>query len=217
MNSPLVFKDARDLDDLRSFLTRARKLDTDGVVRFRAFGEVLAVYVSPIYSGSLLADGPTVIGLRTIPLAGSNETDSVVPIEAVLDRLPKTGEANYLELPEIRAMAAWTGITPPRAGWESVGEIPEAQITQWAKEGIKEVAETLPESVGSSIAAKVRLGIWGRTVSLEYNLPAGSAFVAAGLGFLSKDEQVRVFRAHGWVRLSSTFGHVLAKESFRLA
>lgn len=217
MNSPLVFKDARDIDDLRSFLTRAKKLDSDGVVRFRAFGDVLAVYVSPIYSGSLMADGPTVIGLRTIPLAVVSETDSVVPIEAVLDRLPKTGEANYIELPEIRSLAAWTGITPPRAGWELVGEIAESQITQWAKDGIKEVAETLPESVGSSIAAKVRLGIWGRTISLEFNLPAGSAFAAAGLGFLTKDEQVKVYRAHGWVRLSSTFGHVLAKESFRLA
>lgn len=217
MNSPLVFKDARDIEDLRSFLARAKKLDSDGVVRFRAFGDVLAVYVSPIYSGSLMSDGPTVIGLRTIPLAGESETDSVVPIESVLERLPKTGEANYILLPEIRAMAAWTGVTPPRAGWELVGEIPESQITQWAKDGIKEVAETLPESVGSSIAAKVRLGIWGRTISLEFNLPAGSAFAAAGLGFLTKDEQVRVYRAHGWVRLSSRFGHVLAKESFRLA
>lgn len=217
MTSPLVFKDARDLDDLGSFLTRAKKLDTDGVVRFRAFGDVLAVYVSPIYSGSLLADGPTVIGLRTIPLAIASETDSVLPIAAVLERLPKTGEANYLQLPELRAMAAWTGITPPRAGWELIGEIPESQITQWAKDGIKEVAETLPESVGSSIAAKVRLSIWGRTVSLEYNLPAGSAFASASLGFLTRDESVKVFRAHGWVRLSSTFGHVLAKESFRLA
>lgn len=217
MNSPLVLKDARDLDDLRSFLSRAKKLDSDGVVRLRAFGDVLAVYVSPIYSGSLMADGPTVIGLRTIPLASSSEIDSVVPIEAVLDRLARVGESNYLELPELRALAAWTGITPPRSGWELVGEIPESQVTQWAKDGIKEVAETLPESVGSSIAAKVRLGIWGRTISLEFNLPAGSAFAAAGLGFLTKDEQVKVFRAHGWVRLTSTFGHVLAKESFRLA
>ena len=72
MNSPLVFKDARDVEDLRSFLTRAKKLDGDGVVRFRAFGDVLAVYVSPIYSGSLMADGPPVIGLRTIPLAGAS-------------------------------------------------------------------------------------------------------------------------------------------------
>jgi hypothetical protein len=217
MNSPLVFKDARDIEDLRSFLTRAKKLDSDGVVRFRAFGDVLAVYVSPIYSGSLMADGPTVIGLRTIPLSNPSETDSVVPIDSVLERLPRTGEANYVELPEVRALAAWTGVTPPRAGWELVGEISESQLTQWAKDGIKEVAETLPESVGSSIAAKVRLGIWGRTISLEFNLPAGSAFVAAGLGFLTRDEQVKVFRAHGWVRLSSTFGHVLAKESFRLA
>lgn len=217
MNSPLVFKDARDIEDLRSFLTRAKKLDSDGVVRFRAFGDVLAVYVSPIYSGSLMADGPTVIGLRTIPLLTASETDSVAPIEAVMERLPRVGEANFIELPDLRALAAWTGITPPRAGWEQIGEIPESQITQWAKDGIKEVAETLPESVGSSIAAKVRLGIWGRTISLEFNLPAGSAFAAAGLGFLTKDEQVRVYRAHGWVRLSSRFGHVLAKESFRLA
>lgn len=217
MNSPLVFRDAQDLVDLHAFLTRAKRLDSDGVVRFRAFGEVLAVYVSPIYSGALLSDGPTIIGLRTVPLSQPSETDSVVPIDSVLERIPKLGESNVLQLPELRSLAAWTGVTPPRAGWEPIGEIPESLITHWAKSGIKEVAETLPESVGSAIAAKVRLGIWGRTVSLEYNLPAGSAFVAAGLGFLSREEQVRVFRAHGWVRLTSQHGHVLAKETFKLA
>ena len=72
----LRFPDPRDAADLKSFLLRAKRLDDDAVVKFRAFGDVLACYVSPIYSGSLLSDGPTILGLRTIRLAGISELDS---------------------------------------------------------------------------------------------------------------------------------------------
>jgi hypothetical protein len=63
----------------------------------------------------------------------------------------------------------------------------------------------------------VRLGIWGKTVSLEFNLPGASAFAMAGLGFMQKDEDIKVYRTNGWVRLTSSYGHVLAKQSFKVA
>jgi hypothetical protein len=108
-------------------------------------------------------------------------------------------------------------VTPPRQGWEEFGVVAQSQVTKWAQDGIDEVARTLPVSVGNAIAARVRLGIWGKTVSLEFNLPGASAFAMAGLGFMQKDEDIRVFRANGWVRLTSSYGHVLAKQSFKVA
>lgn len=211
----LSFNDPRDLSDLKSYLARAKRLDEDGLVKFRAFGDVLASYVSPIYSGSLLSDGPTVLGLRAIKLSAPVELDSSYSISEVME-LIQEGEKS-LKLPSSGARAAWTGVTPPRQGWEEIGSVTQAQVTKWAQDGIDEVARTLPSSVGSAIAARVRLGIWGKTVSLEFNLPGASAFAMAGLGFMQKDEDILVLRTNGWVRLSSSYGHVLSKQSFKVA
>jgi hypothetical protein len=42
-------------------------------------------------------------------------------------------------------------------------------------------------------------------------VPTGAAFVAAGLGFLTENEEVEEYIADGWVRLSASHGHVLSK------
>ena len=209
--------DQRDIADLSSYLTRARKLDDDGCVKFRAFGDILAVYVSPIFSGSLMGDGPTVLGLRTMKIEKA-ELDATFTIASIQERLASPAvEGMQLELPQESTRAAWSGVTPPRQDWEDSGTVSHAQISQWAKDGIAEVANTLPSSVGSSIAARVRLGIWGKTVSLEFHLPGAAAFAMAGLGFMQKDEEIKVYTAKGWVRLSSAHGHVLSKQSFKIA
>jgi len=204
------------MEDLSSYLTRARKLDDDGCAKFRAFGDILAVYVSPIFSGSLLGDGPTVLGLRTMRVE-KTELDATYSIASIQERLASAmTEGLELALPTTTSRAAWSGVTPPRQDWVETGTISQQQITQWAKDGIAEVANTLPSSVGSSIAAKVRLGIWGKTVSLEFHLPGAAAFAMAGLGFMQKGEEIRVYNAKGWVRLSSAYGHVLSKQSFKI-
>ena len=216
MTNSIRFLDSRDMEDLSAYLTRARKLDDDGCVKFRAFGDILAVYVSPIFSGSLMGDGPTVLGLRTMKLERT-ELDATYSIASIQERLASAmTEGLELALPTETMRAAWSGVTPPRQDWVETGTISQQQITQWAKDGISEVANTLPSSVGSSIAAKVRLGIWGKTVSLEFHLPGAAAFAMAGLGFMQKGEEIRVYSAKGWVRLSSAYGHVLSKQSFKI-
>ena len=217
MTNTIRFLDQRDIADLSSYLTRARKLDDDGCVKFRAFGDILAVYVSPIFSGSLMGDGPTVVGLRTMKIEKA-ELDKTFTIASIQERLASPAvEGMQLELPKESTRAAWSGVTPPRQDWEESGTVSQAQISQWAKDGIAEVANTLPSSVGSSIAARVRLGIWGKTVSLEFHLPGAAAFAMAGLGFMQKEEEIKVYTAKGWVRLSSAHGHVLSKQSFKIA
>lgn len=209
----IQFNDPRDISDLVSYLERAKKLDPDGLVKFRGFHDVLAVYVSPIFSASLLSDGPTVLGLRTLKLPFEHQVDVNFELSAILERLVGIGEDLSLELPPVQQRAAWTGITPPRDGWESVGTLSQEQVTAWAKDGIAEVASAIPQSVGSSIANKVRLQVWGRSVGDTLQLPAGAAFALSGLGFMSPNEEVRVFKTRGWLRLSTQHGHVLCKEA----
>lgn len=218
MNPKLEFQTEADLEDFSSYLSAAKRLDEKGLVKLRVFGDVLAAYVAPIYSGSLLQDGPTILGLRTTRLATSTEVDNSFEIAALIERVANRQSATdfQLQLPQVTARAAWTGITPPRQDWEEIGQLTQPEISQWAKDGIKEVTETLPSSVGSAIAAKVRLGIWGRMVSMDYPIPAGAAFAMAGLGFMTKGEQIRVFSAKGWIRLTSAHGHVLCKQSYKV-
>jgi len=97
MTNSIRFLDQRDSSDLVSYLTRARKLDDDGAVKFRAFGDILAVYVSPIFSGSLLGDGPTVLGLRTMRV-NKTELDATYSISAIQERLASSGDSGGGEL-----------------------------------------------------------------------------------------------------------------------
>lgn len=222
MINPFILADEQTAADLQSYLARAKRLDPDGLVRLRAFGDVLAAYVAPIYAGNLMDSGPTVLGLRTCELAAPAEVDALVPIGAVQERLARLlGEAEAggtatkefkIQLIETQR-APWAGISPPRQGWEQIGTINETRLTQIARDGISEVAASLPESVGGPIAARIRGEIWGRGIDLESKVPTGAAFAAAGLGFLTENEEVGLFQAEGWIRLSSEHGHVLAKAA----
>lgn len=220
MKNTFLLPDQETAVDLQAYLQRAKRLDPDGMVRLRAFGPVLAAYVAPIFAGSLMDSGPTVLGLRTCELAEPGEVDSVVPIAAVLDRLARLttlpeGSPLLVELPASER-ASWAGIAPPRAGWEADGSVNETVLTQLAKDGIEEVKSTLPESVGGPIAARIRGEIWGRGIPADGRIPTGAAFAAAGLGFLTENEEVGIFVADGWIRLSAEHGHVLAKMARRL-
>jgi hypothetical protein len=217
MINPFILADEQTAADLQAYLARAKRLDPDGLVRLRAFGDVLAAYVAPIFAGNLMDSGPTVLGLRTCELAASAEVDALVPIGAVQERLARLlGESDTKEF-KIQLIetqrAPWAGISPPRQGWEQVGTINETVLTQIARDGIAEVAASLPESVGGPIAARIRGEIWGRGIDLESKIPTGAAFAAAGLGFLTENEEVGLYQAEGWIRLSSEHGHVLAKAA----
>jgi len=221
MKNVFTLPDQEAVVDLQAYLQRAKRLDPEGLVRLRAFGPILAAYVAPIFAGSLMDGGPTVLGLRTMQLATDGEVDAVVPISAVLDRLARINDPGWdgrstleVVLPESER-ASWAGISPPRAGWEPAETIPEEVLTQLAKDGIEEVKTTLPESVGGPIAARIRGEIWGRGIAQDMRIPTGAAFVAAGLGFLTQGENVQVYFTDGWVRLSAEHGHVLAKLARR--
>lgn len=217
MKNDFTFADRASMLDLQAYLTRAKRLDPDGMVRIRAFGQVLACYVAPIFAGSLMEKGPTVLGLRTSELAVDAEVDTIVPITAVLDRLAalaandENWKGKYHVVVPDSVRAPWAGVSPPRSGWELVGEVQESVLTEIAQAGIAEVADSLPESVGGPIAARIRGEIWGRSMQFDSKVPTGAAFVAAGLGFLTENEVVPIYETQGWIRLSPMNGHILSK------
>ncbi|MFZ4117509.1 MAG: hypothetical protein ACOYKO_03370 [Rhodoluna sp.] len=235
MNSSFVLPTEADVEDLGKYLDRAKRMDSNGAVRLRAYGDVLTVYVAPIFSGEYEQDAPIVLGLRTLQLAESTEFDLTVSIADLLERVLSVAKGevqeeqlsladrllnlsgnsqqdeNKIVLDLDLVQVAWSTETPTRSGWELGGEISEGELTEIARKGIAEVSETLPTSVGGPIAARVRSEIWGKAFDYKFPLPRGSAFVAAGLGFLTEGEIVPWYVSGDWVRLSSQHGHVLAR------
>ena len=102
MKNEFLLADRETAEDMQAFLQRAKRLDADGLVRFRAYGQVLAAYVAPIFAGSLMDSGPTVIGLRTCELANDTEVEALVPIAAVLDRLARVLETDLWHAKDYR-------------------------------------------------------------------------------------------------------------------
>jgi len=224
-----------DLVDLGRYLDRAKRMDPQGAVRLRAYGDVLTVYVAPIFAGEYAEASSVVLGLRTMALAKPAEFDLTVSIStlaeniqamlagtvveeqlSLADRLANLNSkkelvSNEVTLNQDLVAVTWSTETPTRTGWVLGGEILEAELTEIARKGIAEVTETLPSSVGGPIAARVRSEIWSRAIDYKFPIPMGAAFAAAGLGFLTEGELVSWYVSGDWVRLSSQNGHVLAK------
>lgn len=209
MISTIALQDQKSKADLQSFLTRAKRLDNEGAVRLRSFGKLLTVSVAPIYGTSIISGDPTILGMRIQELSSDIQTDSVVPISAVLERL--VADSLEIPLPPTRVVVPWAGISPPQDGWRVLGEVAESELSEIAKLGIAEVAQAIPDNLGAALVQKVRTEVWGRGFG-KLNLPAGVAFVASGLGFLTPGAILEVFQSGSWVRLSSPYGHVLVRN-----
>jgi hypothetical protein len=205
----LRFADPRDLADLRTFATRAKTID-DGAIRLQAAGSVLAAYVCVLRPRLLGESTPTILGLRTIGLAEASTVDATVSLSAVLDRLARAAEDDVeLPVPPTTVTESWTGVGAPRAGWERVGALQDANLRRAAEAGITEVAGLVPAQPGALIVNNARAAVWGRALD-DTGLPAGAAFAALTLGFLAEGEQV-LFKAGRWFRLSGPRGHVLVR------
>jgi hypothetical protein len=211
----LELADGETIDDLSTYVSRARRVDPDGAARLVASGGVLAVYVSPVHG----APGPTVIGLRTAALADAQtQLDVTVPLAALGDRLAvrnAEGAPNTrLPVPPVAAVdAGWAGVSPPRTGWRLVTGLDPTDLATAARAGVEEIARALPEAVGGHVIAQVRSAVWGRDLPTLPGVAAGAAYVAEALGFLDAQEAVAVRRAGPWWRLSTARGHVLVRAA----
>jgi hypothetical protein len=234
MTDAFTLQDSLSLGDLRTYIGRAGRVE-DGSVRLIAGGGVLAVYAAVLYPAGLLDESPTVLGLRTFALPQREEFDVVVPLGSLLRRIG-SAEAAALNLAALDADATngegaaaqtpvtvsipmqvnsvtWAAISPPRGGWTALESVSSSVLDAVAREGIHEVASTIPDGTGEAIVHRVRSEVWGRPIrGLEY-VPAGAGFAALTLGFLNEGEEtVPIYETGPWTRLTTRRGHVLIKR-----
>lgn len=197
--------------DAIQFLERAARVN-NGSARLIADGAALQVYVGVLFPRGLLDATPTVLGLRVFRLVEPAEFDVVVPIESLLHRLQvgiDQGEATT-RVPAEVASLQWAAITPPKDGWRRRLSVHSDALKAAAASGVAQVAQTVPETVGESVLQKVRSEVWGAMLPEHKRIPAGAAFAADALGFVTEGS-LTVHTLDNWVRVSSKAGYVLVK------
>ena len=216
--SELRFADSDAIEDLATYVTRARTLDADGAIRLQSHGMALTAYVGVLPGQGLMTTG-AIIGLRVIALAEPADVDVTVSLASVSDRLARgvtsasstpSASTPTFSIPPTTVRVGWGALAPPRSGWEIVGDLSVDDLKTIATQGIAEIAVGAPEGSGAKAVADLRARVWARPSQTTPPIPSGAAFAAYTLGFLT-DESARVF-AHGrWTRLSTATGHVLAR------
>lgn len=214
MSRELTLAEPQIVHDLRTFVGRARAAQ-DGAVRLQAVGGVLAAYVCILGPRILGENLPTVLGLRTMPLREPAQLDTTVALASVSDRLARMGDDDVvLPVPPVTVTEIWAGILPPRAGWEQQGTVSSDALLTAASDGIREIAEAVPQSPGAIVVNNARGVVWARPIEqAPAELPAGAAFGAFALGFLIPGKQAAVFTNGRWTRLTTDTGHVLVRRA----
>jgi len=204
------FGDPRGLADLGTYLGRASRANPEGAVRLQVLGHLLVTTVAVIEGTGLMGEG-TVVGMRVVTIAPSDDIDATVSFASVNDRLAREGNGAVLSVPPTTVRAPWSGLTPPRDGWEPVGQLDGDVIDSIARQGISQVAEGTPENAGGHAVDSLRRRTWGAMSDTVPPIAAGLAFGAHVLGFTSAGESASI-AAHGrWTRLSTSRGHVLVR------
>lgn len=210
----LTFADGEGVADLATYVARARTLDDDGAIRLQAGGGVLAAWVCVVAGQGMMRSG-LVLGLRTMALSGSADLDVTVPLAGLTDRFARraaTGDAGTtVAVPPQEVRPQWAAVTPPRGGWERVGELSTTALLAAAEEGIVEVATGAPEGSGAAAVAMLRARVWAREI--EGGAPAGAGLAARALGFARPGDGrlATVHRSGVWTRVSLPAGHVLSR------
>lgn len=205
MSPRLLFRDPPAAADALTFAERAARLG-DGAVRLRAADGVLAMTAAPLAPRGLLDQTPTILGMRFLPV------DPELVCDLVVDAASLTRAEAALVLPDSAVTAPWTGISPPKGGWQATGEVTAAALAARAQWGIAAVAESVPTDAGEDAVHAVRATVWGADDAELADLPRGVAFAAFGLGFIGGDETAAVRGAGMWTRVTLTRGHVLVRR-----
>jgi hypothetical protein len=213
MTNTFLLQDAHTAADLRTYLARVRVVD-DTAVRLIAGGGVLAVYSAVLYPRGLLDASPTILGLRTFAEASGVSFDRVVPPAAISDRLALLAQSDQptaVSLPDSDVRTSWSGIAPPRDGWERIGSVSSIALELVARDGAGEVARAIPDNTGDLRVQRVRSDVWSRPLDGHPGVPSGVAFAAGSLGFLVGEEEIPLYSAGQWLRASPVRGHVLVR------
>lgn len=211
MPTTLEFADRAARDDLRTYVERLLRVGKSEV-RLVQRGRVLAVFGCTQAPAGLLDQVPVVLVLRSFALSTAvpDRPDLVVTGRSLLDRLARTDPLGVrLELPEVETTAAWAGVLPPVSGWRAEGTVDASSLSAVAADGMRRIADALPESPGEAVVRTVRRTVWGSEIAP--GLPAAAAFAAESMGFLGGDGPMRMSSTLTWRRITGDRGEVLVR------
>ncbi|KZE91026.1 hypothetical protein [Microbacterium sp. TNHR37B] len=210
MSASLLFPDPRAASDALTFAQRAARLG-DGTVRLHADRGTLTLTCAPLAPRALGEPTPTILGLRAV------RTDPELVCDLVVDAatLAPGEDPSRVSLPATAVTAAWAGVSPPRAGWTAVGQVPAARLAARAQGGIAAVAERMPTDAGEEVVHAIRSDVWGQPDETMNGLPSGVAFAAFALGFIRGEEEATIHQLGPWTRVSLVRGHVLTRTIVR--
>ena len=210
----LAFRDGESVRDLDTFVDRAGVIENESV-RLIADGDVLTAWVQVLSPRGLSDTTPTVLGMRGFALAAPAHVDLVVPIESLRVRLgtPENTDGTFVvTLPAAVPSIRWTVTLPPRDGWEVTGKVNSSDLEKVSRDGVKEVQKNIPTEAEERVVRSIRSQVWGSNISKKIGLPAGVAFAAVALGFLT-EKTLPVSIRDPWIRISSAGGDVIAKRT----
>lgn len=210
----LAFRDGESVRDLDTFVDRAGVLENESV-RLIADGDVLTAWVQVLSPRGLSDTTPTVLGMRGFALAAPAHVDLVVPIESLRVRLGtlETADGTFVvTLPAAVPSIRWTVTLPPRDGWEVTGKVNSSDLEKVSRDGVKEIQKNIPTEAEERVVRSIRSQVWGSNISKKIGLPAGVAFAAVALGFLT-EKTLPVSIRDPWIRISSAGGDVIAKRT----
>ncbi|WP_405820055.1 hypothetical protein OG705_11290 [Streptomyces sp. NBC_00838] len=216
----LRLADTAEAADLAAFLGRLIRYDRAAAVRLQAGGGAVAVFGRP--------PAFEVLAIRTARLseAGAEGAEGAVEGPVELDVTVSAGEllegidelTGGFGLPAAVTGPPWTGVLPPRGGWQRVPGLPgPAGLRQAVAAAITEFRtrdEALP-AAHRDRAERDRIGreIWSRTVG-DTGLPLRAVHAAQSVGFLRpmpEDAPVALLRAGTWMRLRTPYGSIAVR------
>lgn len=204
MTRPLVLADAQTARDVLTFAGRAATASSEGV-RLQGADGVLVLTAAALAPQGLFDHTPTVLAMRIA------RADPELRCDIVVDELTEGAAPAELTLPDTGRAPAWAGVSPPRDGWQFVGELPAKTIAERAQWGISAVAHGSPDGAGEDAVRALRARIWGEPDEALLGLPRGVAFAAHAFGFISGAEDARVTQSGRWTRVAFGRGHVLSR------
>ncbi|MFF2187566.1 hypothetical protein [Streptomyces sp. NPDC058155] len=218
----LRLADTAEAADLAAFLGRLIRYDRAAAVRLQAGGGAVAVFGRPpafevlAIRTARLRDAGAAEGTVEGRVEGPVELDVTVSAGELLEAIDEL--TGGIELPAAVTGPPWTGVLPPRGGWQRVPGLPgPAGLRQAVAAAVTEFRtrdEALP-AAHRDRAERDRIGrdIWSRTVG-GTGLPLRAVHAAQSVGFLRpmpEDAPVALLRAGAWMRLRTPYGSIAVR------
>ncbi|MGH3310856.1 MAG: hypothetical protein ACRDP3_09745 [Streptomyces sp.] len=220
MRQRLEFADPGEAAGLAAFLGRLLRWEKNAAVRIQAGGGVAGVFAKParfevvvVRTGRLLGPPGTPGSTGSTPGTAAAELDVTVSAGELLEGVEEPTET--VTVPGPVTGPPWTGVLPPRGGWQAFAEAPPDAVRAVAVAAVAEFRERA-ERLTPAARTRERLDalaeeIWSRPLG-RTELPLRAVHAAHALGFLGGTEPLGLLKAGPWLRLRAPAGSVVVRQ-----